>query len=382
MPSPPIPRAISAPDITSPASPNRLLRTTRSTGSPIISWPHKVGQYVTVKKKKKPGLREEDLQEFNRRNALERGSSSSPYYKGLIDYTLGINREKLTGTSPGRERYAPSVMSTASKTSFVVKVQEWGTSCFTSKRIEKNSSSSGPSWTKNSHETRSSLRALERVVFETDVKSKTKNEMGSEKKKVRFPAMKDDTITTAENEKPLRERDSEIPAMSPGMLPVTPPTAAPPESSPYPLPEITSPQIPIENSETQTSTHLPQPQEPPPVVQEPASQSQSAELIHENTQTTTIKTEIEYKWADTYRPSCLQEFICNKGEAISLLSMIKKWDRKLENCGHFIFEGNPGVGKRTMIWALLREAFGQDKVQVHITIKLSSLLKEHRCKFT
>lgn len=37
---------------------------------------------------------------------------------------------------------------------------------------------------------------------------------------------------------------------------------------------------------------------------------------------------------------------------------------KSESCGHFIFEGQPGVGKRTMIWASLREAFGEDRVQV------------------
>ncbi|KAL1809171.1 hypothetical protein ACET3Z_026161 [Daucus carota] len=35
-----------------------------------------------------------------------------------------------------------------------------------------------------------------------------------------------------------------------------------------------------------------------------------------------------------------------------------------EQCSHCIFEGKPGVGKRTMIWALLREAFGADKVQL------------------
>lgn len=33
-------------------------------------------------------------------------------------------------------------------------------------------------------------------------------------------------------------------------------------------------------------------------------------------------------------------------------------------CGHFIFEGPPGVGKRTMIWAMLREAFGRDTIHV------------------
>ena len=33
-------------------------------------------------------------------------------------------------------------------------------------------------------------------------------------------------------------------------------------------------------------------------------------------------------------------------------------------CGHFIFVGPPGVGKRTMIWAMLREAFGRDTINV------------------
>ena len=33
-------------------------------------------------------------------------------------------------------------------------------------------------------------------------------------------------------------------------------------------------------------------------------------------------------------------------------------------CGHVIFEGQPGVGKRTMIWAMLRDAYGPDRIQV------------------
>jgi replication factor C subunit 3/5 len=33
-------------------------------------------------------------------------------------------------------------------------------------------------------------------------------------------------------------------------------------------------------------------------------------------------------------------------------------------CNHIIFEGPPGVGKRTMVWAMLREFFGADRVQV------------------
>lgn len=35
-----------------------------------------------------------------------------------------------------------------------------------------------------------------------------------------------------------------------------------------------------------------------------------------------------------------------------------------QDISHFIFEGLPGVGKRTMILALLRETFGADKIKV------------------
>lgn len=43
-------------------------------------------------------------------------------------------------------------------------------------------------------------------------------------------------------------------------------------------------------------------------------------------------------------------------------------------CGHFIFEGPPGVGKRTMIWAMLREAFGRDTIHVRIMIRFAIFL--------
>ncbi|KAK4270046.1 hypothetical protein QN277_023132 [Acacia crassicarpa] len=68
----------------------------------------------------------------------------------------------------------------------------------------------------------------------------------------------------------------------------------------------------------------------------------------------------EYVWADKYQPKALQEFICHKHIVSQLLTMIKVGCV----CEHFIFEGPPGVGKRTMIRALLREVFGYDEVKV------------------
>lgn len=57
-------------------------------------------------------------------------------------------------------------------------------------------------------------------------------------------------------------------------------------------------------------------------------------------------------------------------KAVWLQEIVRSWQDTQAECGHFIFEGNPGVGKRTMIWALLREAFGKDKVQVHLNSHL------------
>ncbi|KAL8042488.1 hypothetical protein ABFX02_09G054400 [Erythranthe guttata] len=342
MPSPVIPRSKSAPDINSPDSPSnepasaKSVRSSRSTGSPVTTtpWPTKLADYIKSKPKNSD-LTEERLHEFNKRYA--NNTSSSPYYKGLTDFSLVINREKLSGSSPGRESHAAtSFVSSGSRTSFVVKVQEWGSSCFTSKRNERlslSSSASSSSWTKSSsstkqsHDTRfmtSSSSSASSKVTETNIKT-TRNDSLSEKKKVTFPN------TSSTTEKPLRERDTEP---QPSMMPLPPPTVSPPELLPYPLPLISPPQPPAV-------------QAPPPLWTPGAGGGN----------------EREYVWADTYRPYWLQEFLCNRNKALWLKSIVRNWHDKAEQCGHFIFEGNPGVGKRTMIWALLREAFGEDKVQ-------------------
>ncbi|KAK1414216.1 hypothetical protein QVD17_29958 [Tagetes erecta] len=80
----------------------------------------------------------------------------------------------------------------------------------------------------------------------------------------------------------------------------------------------------------------------------------------------------KYIWADKYRPVVLSDFICNKDKANELQKVIKKD----EEYGYFIFEGQVGVGKRTMIWALLREAYGPDKVMARDECKTFNLKGE------
>ncbi|KAL2536739.1 replication factor C subunit 3-like [Forsythia ovata] len=235
MPSPPIPCSKSAPNISTfphSLSHSDLHKSVRSAGSLTTAWPKKLGNLITRKgspSSKNAGLTEENLQEFNRRNAIleTRYATCSPYYKGLTDFSLVINREKLSGSSPGRESHTETFVSSGSKSSFVVKVQKWSTSCYTTKKHDQPSSSSSSFWSKSSGHTR--------AVTSDSSSSKT-------------------TAT--------------------GMI--------------------------ITNIRTKTKTN-----------------------------------DSESEWKKV----------------------------KAEERGHFIFEGLPGVGKRTMIWALLREAFGANNVQ-------------------
>ncbi|OMO59994.1 hypothetical protein COLO4_33974 [Corchorus olitorius] len=75
--------------------------------------------------------------------------------------------------------------------------------------------------------------------------------------------------------------------------------------------------------------------------------------------------------ADKYRPKALKDFICNRSEAARLQALVKQG-----GCGHLIFEGPPGAGKRTMILAMLREAFGADRVQTRDECKAFELKGE------
>ncbi|KAE8650277.1 hypothetical protein Csa_010879 [Cucumis sativus] len=79
-----------------------------------------------------------------------------------------------------------------------------------------------------------------------------------------------------------------------------------------------------------------------------------------------------YSWGDSCRPKVLEDFICNKKTAIELKEMVKE-----KGCGHYyIFEGAPGVGKRTMIQAMLRQAFGNQSMEIKEVVKVFDLKSE------
>lgn len=73
-----------------------------------------------------------------------------------------------------------------------------------------------------------------------------------------------------------------------------------------------------------------------------------------------------YTWGDKYRPKVLEEFICNRRKARQLKEVVRE-----KGCGNYIFEGPPGVGKRTMIRAMLREAFGHQAMEVYCIISMT-----------
>lgn len=69
-------------------------------------------------------------------------------------------------------------------------------------------------------------------------------------------------------------------------------------------------------------------------------------------------------WAEKYRPIHLEDFICHKDKADVLRLLVADGVRS-----HFIFEGPPGVGKKTLIWAFLREAFGSETSKTREEVK-------------
>ncbi|GMJ13981.1 hypothetical protein HRI_005067300 [Hibiscus trionum] len=277
----------------------------RAKSSYWISWSNisKLGDFID-RRRKESDLTEESLGAHNEFHGIlankvhvsnfiagvndERNNKCSPYYKGLTDSTLSINREKnVSGVdnSPGRESQATTAANSSSSfSSLIGKVHELGSSCFTCT-------------TAAAHYKDSSVPAdVLKSVKATPTRNKTTIRL--EKKEADNPP----DVQLIVEEKPLRER-----VLEPSAVPV-----------------VTAPAI------------LP-----------------AAKTVVEKKDADVDKVHQKYTLADKYRPKALKDFICNKSEAIRLQALVQSGEYN-----HIIFEGPPGVGKRTMILAMLREVFG------------------------
>ncbi|XP_040951549.1 replication factor C subunit 3 [Gossypium hirsutum] len=321
MPSPAtIPRRSSSdPDLTVTTSkPKTLIVTPPSSRSSAsvsrgkkssywISWSNisKLGDFID-RQKKESDLTEESLHEHNKLHGIyshkfrlnnfigdeevdEKYNKCSPYYKGLTDSTLRINREKnVSGAdSPGRESQTTTVFSTSSSSLSILfgKVQELGSSCFTCTR------------TGDYYKDPDVLKPVKATNPSLPVPCSNTTSMKDIKPEIKEAEDNPLDVQLVFKEKPLRERVRE-------------PSAA------------------------------------PPTVTKTVVEKKEAEVNQ------------KFILADKYRPKALKDFICNRSEALRVQDLVKSGE-----FSHIIFEGPAGVGKRTMIRAVIREIFGSDRVQ-------------------
>ncbi|KAF5950240.1 hypothetical protein HYC85_012233 [Camellia sinensis] len=277
------------------------------------------------------------------------------------------------------------------------RLQEWGSNFVSASKEAKSVRPTGTRWSQHTR-TLSSSSASSSLSTKTALTTLAK-ELGLEAQIV---------TVGLKGKKPLRERDSENPPPPPVSPLLLPPVQLPPFAQPSPPPQAahffgrqTAPSQPRFQQFAQTSEQPPpsppptplqtqppppppplrtpqppplsppspplQTPQPPPLASPPSPPLQTPQpppLSPPPPQAQASFPESTYVWADRYRPEALKDFICNRDKALELKALAKK-----EDCGHFIFEGSPGVGKKTMIWALLRESYGEDKVQTKEELK-------------
>ncbi|XP_065856960.1 replication factor C subunit 3-like [Euphorbia lathyris] len=301
----------------SSSSKTRILSSTRSTSTSSrsnksvywLQWSNvtKLGSLISLGRKssdsgsRNSDLTEESLEAHNRRqeeiifqshriSVDDRNAKCSPYYKGLTDYSLIINRGKnQSAASPGHESHATATTSTSISSFVLVKMQEWS-SCFSS------SASS--------------------VMI-----------------------------------KPYKDKENNVPAVS---VDVT----------------LQAPEIQTERKGPDKCVLSVINEEKP--LRERVSASEF-NLPLKETLVSKVFDGRRFRWGDKYRPKALKDFICNRSTAAKMqtLTMMKGVE-----CHHFIFEGPAGVGKRTMIWAMLQEAYGPECLQTREESKAFNLKGE------
>ncbi|KAI3741182.1 hypothetical protein L1987_58849 [Smallanthus sonchifolius] len=300
----------------------------------------KVSGHFMYKKKHSSSLTKENLEQFNN-SAEEKRYPISPYYKGLLftEKVLGTSSEaeitnpltpdfqNLSAPSPYYKGllFTEKVLGTSSEAESTNPVpHDFQNTCSPYYRglLYQATSPDRESVVSSSLKTSLSVKMLELSAGCFTFRAKDEKP----------PTMVKVYSTENSNQESLRERGSE-PA-SPQLSPPLPPQS---------------------------------PSSPPPALQP----SRDERVVVNEEDTVKPQDEKKYKWADKYRPDTLKDFICNKDKATELQKTIKD-----DECRHFIFEGQAGVGKRTMIWALLSDAYGQDKVQARDQCKTFNLKGE------
>ncbi|OIT34160.1 hypothetical protein A4A49_10103 [Nicotiana attenuata] len=327
MPSPSIPRSKSVPYNISEAqnSPTNSLiippsvRSSKSADSLKPKWPKKANELISRKggsSSKNSNLTADNLEEFNKRNAIQeekRYSARSPYYKGLTDSSKLINRQKLLAefSSSGKDSISASSASSSSKSSLASKVQEWSASYFVRKGKEERTSSSLNTSTGNKNIQDSSSETKDKGVIRTTIGE----ELGIDRKGVRRSSRKSThRLSKSDQGKPLRER---APEMQTNIV-VLPPAPAPPITLPQKLSIPSPPPTPLI---FQTSLQ----DEEIEAIPLPASPTQTTEDEKNTTKeqdiTSPEQKDKRFKWADKYRPNALKDFLCNRNTALELKAL-------------------------------------------------------------
>ncbi|KAI3949589.1 hypothetical protein MKW92_000954 [Papaver armeniacum] len=301
------------------------ITTTKSSKSQLPPLNRKHDHQTTSRRPSLPpntstALTEENLEELKRRQKGEKkyaNSSSSPYYKGLTDSTLIITRQRgslavsfdRSPTKNSNVSGRSSSSSSSSISSVFVRIQVWSSSCFRNNKNDTNGEPSSSVYNKTMTTKLASAPSTTNATRKqvSGVISSNNNELGFVKKDESTPPLlmeenKKSLLTM--KEKSLKERASLSSSEATGIA----------------LDDIGN----VVGGET-------------------ISLKKKMK-----------KNEKKYVWADMYRPKALKHFICNRDKAEYLHNLVKEGGE----CSHYIFEGPAGVGKTTMVWAFLREAFG------------------------
>ncbi|KAF9626371.1 hypothetical protein IFM89_032787, partial [Coptis chinensis] len=317
-------RSLSDPNLSSTNQSSHLPPSGRSTQSTTSTTTRRKGGRNRPRRKSNAKttsdyLTEESLEKFNERNAANDMKKNT---------NSSPNYKGLTDSTLYISRqkhvgfnHGPESLKTTSTSSSIstvfMKIQEWSISCFKGKHDSRINVAA-------SRNSRNSLQQLSKVdSFAMTNTTAIKEALELRRKELSVYKMRN----SINEEKPMRERVS--------------------------IEAVQKEPVVLEKKETVIMV-------------------ENTEKPEENTK----KKDRQFVWANKYRPKALKDFICNRDKAEELIGVVQQGQ-----CSHYIFEGPHGVGKRTMVWALLREAFGPDKLmtkeeskEFSLKVKLFSIL--------